>query len=606
MTLTSVRWVQPTAFVVFFMSHLAWGQPAPVISLPLPDYRYIVEGGKFTYIVNVTSPTTPTFAWFKDGAPLDLPRPGLDSFVSGVENEYSGIISWESFASGDGGVYHVVVTNEEGSSITPSFVLSGVERAWPGSYHGTIGSGDGIIAAKLGIDNSGELLVFDRATGVFAKGRIDLVTNGAFNVTLTTGPVVLDAADESSNVPAGSQITISASVASRLLEGSISGAIDESIVPAPDIPGPPRVLRDLISVETDEPGEFSHTVIFPSYRVVMIRESDRGVVSTEGTLNPPPDFSPEQAYTLWEEWWRGTRDQSSAPIVVDAEGNAVTLPEYEPAVVALPRLANISSRGHADVGDGQIIAGLVIQGDESLPVLIRAIGPSLAEYGLTGEITRPQLELYSDGELVDANQGWTESSNQAEIISAALSVGAFAVSPTSHDAVIMRELAPGAYSAIAGSVDSSSGILLMEVYDLAGGFEDSLPRLKNISARANVGTGEAVMVAGFVVAGPDKGTVLLRGVGPTLSDYGVSGALSDPYLRLYSGSKEIAVNDDWTDDAANIQAASSRVGAFTLAADSKDAAMIQTLEPGAYSLHLSGVGESTGLGLIEVYELDEE
>jgi hypothetical protein len=216
----------------------------------------------------------------------------------------------------------------------------------------------------------------------------------------------------------------------------------------------------------------------------------------------------------------------------------------------------------------------------------------------------------STGKTVAENDGWKNSS---DISAAGDKVGAFRLNNGSRDAALLVTLTPGAYTAQVTA--NGNGIVLLEVYDMVSGTQLSTEQIVNISTRGFVGTGDDVLVAGFVVTGSTPKRVLIRGIGPALAAFGVPGVLQDPVLRLYSanGTNPIAQNDNWeapqpigaqvAATAAQITAASTAAGAFPLGAGGKDAAMIVTLPAGNYSAVVSGASNGTGAGLVEVYEL---
>jgi hypothetical protein len=146
---------------------------------------------------------------------------------------------------------------------------------------------------------------------------------------------------------------------------------------------------------------------------------------------------------------------------------------------------------------------------------------------------------------------------------------------------------------------SGSGLVLAEIYDLGASFNATTPRLINVSVNKGMAAGET-LIAGFVIAGDTSRTVLIRAVGPGLGAFGVPGTMADPSLSLYSGSTKIAGNDNWGGDA-QVSAAFTRVGAFGLDAASKDAVLLVTLAPGAYTAQVNGT--AAGLALVEVYEV---
>ena len=274
------------------------------------------------------------------------------------------------------------------------------------------------------------------------------------------------------------------------------------------------------------------------------------------------------------------------------------------------RLSNLSVRIGAGTGDNTLIVGFVVGGDGTSgtkPLLIRAVGPTLASYGVTGTLVDPALELIAQGAstALATNDNW---GGDGQVTAIGNTVGAFPLSSAvSKDAALYLAPASGAYTAKVTGVGGTTGIALAEIYDASStSYTVSTPRLINVSARAQVGTGEGVLIAGFVVDGTLSRTVLIRAVGPTLGVYGVGGVLADPQLELTKtvngATVVVAANDNWAGDA-QITSVGVTVGAFALASvSSKDAAILVTLPPGVYSAKASGVGNSIGVALIEVYE----
>jgi uncharacterized protein (DUF1800 family) len=266
------------------------------------------------------------------------------------------------------------------------------------------------------------------------------------------------------------------------------------------------------------------------------------------------------------------------------------------AASAGDRFINISSRTQVGTGANVMIAGFVVGQGAPKKVLIRAVGPALTAQGVTGVLSDPVLTLNdSSGAPILTNDNWAAA--DAPVFAQA---GAFELPSGSRDAVIVTTLNPGLYTAIVSGLSNTTGIALVEVYDVA-----STSRLINISTRAQVGSGAGVLISGIVVGqgGPRK--VLLRAAGPSLVPLGVTGALSDPAMTLFNGSgTPIGNNDNWgSGDAAAMSAAFSQAGAFAFPAGSKDAALVVDLQPGSYTVHVAGVGNTTGVALLEAYDL---
>jgi hypothetical protein len=277
------------------------------------------------------------------------------------------------------------------------------------------------------------------------------------------------------------------------------------------------------------------------------------------------------------------------------------------------RLINISCRAFSGTGADQLIAGYVIgglgtSGQES--VLVRASGPALAGFGVSGVLPDPKLTLDQSisgvNVLVDSNAGWGGS---AEIAEKAMQVGAFAWSQSSLDSALAESLSVGAYTAQVTGSSGDTGVALAEVYDATpeGTYTTATPRLINISARVEVGTGSNILIAGFEIGGDTSKTVLIRGSGPALAEFGLTDFLPDPQLTLFQSLNgtniQLATNSGWGGDP-QITATADSVGAFSWGTSATpDSAILVTLAPGAYTVEVQGASGDTGVALVEVYEV---
>jgi hypothetical protein len=253
-----------------------------------------------------------------------------------------------------------------------------------------------------------------------------------------------------------------------------------------------------------------------------------------------------------------------------------------------------------------LIPGFVITGPQAKRVLVRAAGPGLAGFGVSGTLADPRLTVLNQaGATVAANDDWSSAANLTDLIAVATKVGAFAFTPGSRDAAALLTLEPGAYTVQVRGAADATGVALVEIYDAQDVGNTS--RIVNIAARAQVGTGGDVLIPGIVIQGSSPQTLLIRAVGPGLSAFGVSGVLADPKLRLFQGEQVIYENDNWSQSsgtlAGEIAAAAAATGAFALTAGSRDAALLVTLQPGTYTAHVSGADGGTGVALVEVYEV---
>ncbi len=268
------------------------------------------------------------------------------------------------------------------------------------------------------------------------------------------------------------------------------------------------------------------------------------------------------------------------------------------------RLANLSTRAQVGTGSNLMITGFVVQEGAPKRVLIRAVGARLAQapFNIAGVLTDPQLQLFnSAGVLVLANDNWATTDTATMN-----SVGAFALTNGSRDAALVATLSPGAYTAQVSGVNNTSGVAILEIYDVSGS-----ARLMNLSTRAVVGSGANGLFSGLSVApGGGARRVLVRAIGPALAAFGVAGTLADPALAIVdSAGRQIAggANDNWdTTGAPALTAAFAQAGAFPLAAGSRDAALVLDVQPGNYTIQVTGVGGATGAALVEVYDLSPE
>ena len=285
---------------------------------------------------------------------------------------------------------------------------------------------------------------------------------------------------------------------------------------------------------------------------------------------------------------------------------AVTLPTGAGLEVPNPaasRLASLASRTRTANGDQTAIAGFTIAGTAAKPVLIRAAGPTLATLGVSGALTAPRLELYRGSTVINSNAGWSTAPNATAIAASAGSSGAFPFPAGSADSAILTTLTPGGYTVFMSAGTGAAGVGLLEVYDLAAPAPGA--NLPSLATRAIAGPGADALILGLTIAGPAPKRVLIRGAGPALAQFNLTGLLARPQLTLFSGPTPVLQNTGWSTspDAAALSAAATQAGAFAFAPGSADTAMIVTLAPGAYTAQVSGIGDTTGLALVEVYEL---
>ena len=292
-------------------------------------------------------------------------------------------------------------------------------------------------------------------------------------------------------------------------------------------------------------------------------------------------------------------------VATNASGSTTSNPAALTFIVSTAgRLINLSILTSLAAGGDTFTMGYVVGGagtSDPKPLVIRAVGPSLTPLGVGGALDDPKLELFAGQTKSGENDNW---GGGAALQAAMTAVGAFAFTgPASRDAAVATSVAAGDNSVKVSVVGGGSGAVIAELYDAtpAASFTAATPRLINVSVLKNLGTG---LTAGFVVSGSTPKTVLVRAIGPTLGTlFGVPGVVADPQLALFnSASVKIGENDNWGGTAA-LTAAFTAVGAFQLPAASRDAAVLATLAPGNYTVQVSGVGGTTGVAIVEIYDV---
>jgi kumamolisin len=314
--------------------------------------------------------------------------------------------------------------------------------------------------------------------------------------------------------------------------------------------------------------------------------------ATNGTLTVYPTAACEGFYTVTVTNAKGTFSAGAGTLSVTTDA----------------WLTNLSARAYAEPGANLLIAGFVTTGTSNKSILVRGDGPALTGFGITDALTDPQLTLVSGLNSIATTTSWSPT-----LDATFAQVGAFTLTPGSHDTAFLEALPAGSYTAQVVSATTNSGVALAEIYDADSGAPAN--RLVNLSARAYVGTGSNILIGGFVITGATPLTVIIRGDGPALQQFGLTNYLSNPILTLSNGSGTITTNTGWGNAPIGGSAAGgitiqpptnllfSEVGAFALGDGSADCAIVATLPPGAYTAQVSGTNNSTGIALVEIYEL---
>src|SRR6266446_5622297 len=287
----------------------------------------------------------------------------------------------------------------------------------------------------------------------------------------------------------------------------------------------------------------------------------------------------------------GCTNQSSDVTATSPEGISLDVIGYD--LVSLPaQLGNISTRAYVQTGDNVMIGGFIITGTGQKRLIVRAIGPSLLNNGITNPLQNPTLELHDHtGAVIASNDNWMDAPNKQEIIDSGLA-------PSNNlESAILTSLSPGNYTAIVRGINNGTGIGLVEAYDLD---PTASSKLGNISTRALVQTGDNVMIGGSIITGSGQKSVIVRAIGPSLTQQGITNPLLDPTLELHNGSGTvIAFDDNWRDSQeAEIEATGLAPG------DDRESAIVRQLAPGNYTAIVRGKNNTIGVALIEVYGLN--
>ncbi|HWM23399.1 MAG TPA: hypothetical protein VNP98_01130 [Chthoniobacterales bacterium] len=291
-------------------------------------------------------------------------------------------------------------------------------------------------------------------------------------------------------------------------------------------------------------------------------------------------------------------------LVVDDQVTPPPTPTPTPTVTPTPsptpppsptpiQALNLSTRMRVQTGDNAGIGGFIITGTDSKQVLLRGIGPSLGASGISDLLANPTLDLRdSSGVRILANNDWRDDPAQEALIEAT------GIPPTDDlEAAIVQTLTPGSYTVILRGMGMTSGVGLVEIYDLNQGVDS---KLANLSTRAFIDTGNNIVIAGFILGGSGNDRIVVRGIGPSLTALGVPNALPDPTLELRDGNGALLMaNNDWQDDPDQ---AAELTAAGLAPTNQLESGIARTLAPGLYTALLAGANNGTGVGLVEVYD----
>lgn len=518
----------------------------PPLVLVQPTNVTVITGGTAAFTVTARGTAPLLYQWRKDGAP-----------IAGATQSS---LTLGNVGAADAAEYSVEITNAFGSVVSANARLTvnpppSPPRIDVAPQARTVTEG---AAVSLSVTASGEGSLSYR----WLKGGVPIA--GATGATLAFSPVRL--------ADAGSYVVEVTNAAGTVVSAPVLLTVNPSVL-APTITGQPEG-RSLTSGDT-----LTLRVAVAGTPPFIYQWKRNGQVIAGATAS---------TYSRV-----GVREEDAGSYTVEISNPSGTVTSAAVAVTVAPlpssRITNVSIRAPLVVGQ-TLIVGVSMTGGAK-QVLVRAIGPGLAPFGVADAMPDPRLTLFTGPAEEGANDDWGGGSVLA---TAFASVGAFALPAGSRDAALLAMIDGGRTVQVTGS---AAGTVLVEAYDAAQG---DLPRLVNVSARNRVVGVNEPLIAGFTLGGNAPRTVLIRAIGPTLASFGVTSALSDPRLDLYSGPSKINENDTWANALSPTFAA---VGAFALVPGGRDAALLVTLAPGGYTVQVSGVDGAAGEALIELYEV---
>ncbi len=524
---------------------------APAFSTQ-PAAQTALPGANVTFTVAATGSPTPTLQWQKNGAP--------------IAGQTGTSLTLNPVTAADVASYTCVATNTTGSITSAAAALT-LNAAAPAFT---------TQPASQAV-NSGVTVNFTVVATGLPTPTLQWRKNGtALSGQTSTGLSLVNV----QTADAGSYTCVATNASGSAT--STAAALTINAVPVPDVA---PVFTAQPAAQTSPTGgnvTFSVAVTGSPTPALQWRKDGAallGQISSSLSL-ANVQFSDAASYTCTAKNSVGSVTSVTATLTVN------------PPVAAGPesRISNVSVRTTLAAAQ-TLIVGFTMQGGSKL-VLLRAVGPGLANFGVPGTMDDPKLLLFKEAAMLTQNDDW---GGGGSLSNAFASVGAFPLTPSSHDAALMRNVEGGHTAQVSGP---AGGNVLVEAYDAGTGMA---PRLSNVSARNIVGTGADILIAGITVAGTTPKNLLIRAVGPTLAVFGVPGTLVDPKLTIYnSAGTIIATNDNWS---ASLASTFASVGAFALAPGSHDAALTITLPPGGYTVQVSGADGGTGEALVELYEL---
>ena len=449
------------------------------------------------------------------------------------------------------------------------------------TFNGSSTADSAIIIANGGIGR-GAIVFIGASTG--GTARVEVFDNGYLDISHHQSCVTIGSIEGSGNVFLGANTL---TVGTRNINTSFSGVISGtgSLV---------KVGSGVLTLQAND-------CIADTVALILISGS---IIKLDFT-GPPDVIASLKVNGVSQPPGIYGGPLSGAPNILPEFAGSGTV-----SVGPVSTLGNISTRAFVQTGDNVVIGGFIVQGTEPKKVIIRAIGPELSQYGIPNPLYNPTLELHDGtGALIGSNDNWMSTIIGGIITHNQVSdVMDSGHAPTDgRESAIVADLPAGNYTAIVRGINNMTGVALVEVYDLS---PETNSILGNISARAFVQTGDNVMIGGFIVAGTESKRVIVRAIGPELTQYGVPDALNNRTLELHNGTGAlIASNDNWLHTIVGGIITSDQTQAIRNSGyapgDGRESAIVADLPPGNYTAIVRGVDNMTGVALVEVYDLDQ-
>lgn len=573
-------------------------QSAPLIRTQPSDTTVTAGDNLILDVLGYGTPE-PTYQWYKADVAL-VGATGTSLLIAGATADAAG-------------TYHVVLSNVGGTVTSNSVKVTMLARSTlTGTYFGKFGSDSKGGEFALVVRSNGSCMLIGYLTGQKAGivAEFTIAPDGSFDVFATTyllqqlSPTSSSvgyamASDVLSTFASPAGYAIQGKIQSSAVLGQISDLSLSLTGNATSDSGLATAYAGAYSASgADASNHTLYSIVGADGRIMILDTAATGANSGVGTISSLGVFSVPTGNGKTVAG--GITNNSLTGKVSDAGGNTTTFLGGSDSAIKAVRLTNISTRGYTGAGADVIIAGFVVQGVATHRVLIRAIGPGLAAYNVSGVLSSPIVQIYQNStKVAEATMG----GDAPAVIAATQQLGTFPIAPNMKDVALVQDLDPGAYTVQVRNTNGDNGIVLVEIYD-ASGSSSADTKLINVSTRGRVGTGDQQMIVGFIVAGSAPKKVLVRAIGPTLAQFNVTGLLANPRIDVHDAHGIVATNDDWN-NAPDVVAAMTKLNVFPLAPNSKDAALVLTLAPGPYTVVVSGADGGSGNALVEVYEYNE-